>query len=253
MNTVHAIILTAPRPHNAFYLGDALLSLGIKDITIMNDHTNQGNVVWFKKCLEHMLTEHPGKDMLYFQDDIIACFGAGQVMLETPVPDTCAFVTWYDSRRFNKIPFDGTTLNIVPFDGTFWCPLATRFRADVIPFLNSQWPVKNGRVLKHGLFNPTGKRNADDEIIGRICERHLTASRYAIALPNLVQHVGIISGCELGRTLEGRQSVTYVGHDYDATGTAYDVVTWGKSSAGILCPHEMTLGRTPKQLTGQKK
>ena len=154
--------------------------------------------------------EHGCDRLLFFEDDIVACKNAVPKMLKTDVPPECAFVSFFDMkelaygtpRGLHRVPTAG-------HDGRgYWGSQAILW-----PKRTIDWLCQREREIV-----AVPSRASSDCLIGY----HLMLSpwpKYAIHVPNLVEHVGIHSAIWSWIPSVNRKSTSFPGEHFDAAGS----------------------------------
>jgi hypothetical protein len=128
--------------------------------------------------------------LVFCEDDIVMRRGGIETIANTPVPDNCAFVSFSNPRTGQR------GLHIVPAG-------EVRDPQTNVAQVWGAWCLKiPRRFLERLVVEMPGECKATDVAIGQVAMRS-PWPRYAIVVPNLVQHVGWRS------EEEGRHSVTY--------------------------------------------
>jgi len=151
------------------------------------------------------------------EDDIEITRGFVARVEATEVPDDCAFISWFDP--FLGCPRLGTYYDAHPEIGPkekipdapgfvrrvaalFYCNQALTFRRAAAEM-----------ILESSLTRMWSVPNEGDQLIAQVMRHDF----YAVHVPSIVQHVGMVSLCNPGTALEkNRVSHHYRGADFDA-------------------------------------
>lgn len=233
--TTTIVVLTSPRSKS--YLLDTLASLNragaatvrarfvaidgtlpigtLAAITALNwrtlplSDTPAGNLAAFFRVLEYGTTHFTNDQLLFFEDDVVLCKNAIARMLETGVPDACAFTSFFDMKEMDTARFLDQGLYRVSAMGV-----------DGRGYWGSQallWPRRTMAWLcdrKAAIFKGESKHSSDC-----IFGSHLLYSpwpEYALHVPNLVEHVGDVSAIWSWVPKVNRQATSFLGEDFDA-------------------------------------
>lgn len=182
-----------------------------------------GSLIGTWLAFSYFLHQTTFKNLLFFEDDILPCRNLIAKMILADVPDSDAFVSYFDnndfildpcappvtfSRGFHRYPGRGRK-------GTeFWHTQAMMIPRRFLAWLLNELPVSEIMKAPKGTF-----ANSDVEI-GKLVEKSPWPT-YLRHYPSLVQHIGDVS--RLGIT-DIRRSANFVGEDFDALSEASMVV-----------------------------
>lgn len=151
--------------------------------------TKQGLWKAFRTCLN--FGEGRSHDRIHmFEDDIVPCKNAVKRVLQHPIPNDVAFISWFDYREFEKHPEGGT--NGMPrkrlwtrATNSFWGIQALTFPRETIEFLANIDPEMAVRRLR-------GNPHNSDMIMAEILTLHPSWPKKNLGLhfPCLFEHVG---------------------------------------------------------------
>lgn len=153
-----------------------------------------------------------GREVLYFEDDVLLCRNAVARALEMRVPAGAALLSFFDMKEF--APGYAAGVHIAhplpgPGGGEFWGNQFFRMTAEVLSWLAAQ----DWGSTSHGAF-----RSGGDVVMGELLTRHRTAGTVAYHLPCLVEHIGEVSAAFPGTGTARRRATNFIGASADALG-----------------------------------
>lgn len=152
-----------------------------------------------------------GRDLLFFEDDLMLCRNAVTRMIAQRVPEDIGIVTFFDMKEVP--PGAGPGLYRTPAEGKqgtgFWGAQCLKFPFETLRHLAD----RNWDEESRG-----GSKMASDILMGRILTKHPQRKNLAVHIPNLVEHVGHASACFPGLSLtpRWRRATNFLGRDFDA-------------------------------------
>ncbi len=223
------VVLTCPRSTD--YLSDTLISLergGVCEVSaprvlvVDGDRSlgpthgdwlvhslgdlPQGNLRAFLGVFE-LAQERDVDRLLFFEDDIVVCKNAVPKMLNVQVPDDCAFVSFFDMKELPYGTADGMyKVSTMGADGRgYWGSQAILWPRRTIDYMVAH---------KHEILQGQNKHSSDClfgyQLLGS------PWPRYAIHVPNLVEHTGIISAIWSWIPKVNRKATNFPGEGFDA-------------------------------------
>ena len=166
----------------------------------------QGNLRAFMGVFE-LAQERNVDRLLFLEDDIVVCKNAVPRMLNTQVPDDSAFVSFFDMK---ELPYGAAAgmykVSTMGKDGRgYWGSQALLWPRRTIDYMLAH---------KHEIFQGQSKHSSDC-----LFGYQLLCSpwpRYAIHVPNLVEHTGIISAIWSWIPKVNRKATNFPGEGFDA-------------------------------------
>jgi len=151
-----------------------------------------------------------GRDLIFFEDDLLLCRHAVTRMLELVIPASVSLVSFFDMKEVS--PGAATGLYRRPPTGRdgrgLWGNQCFRLPAEVLRWLIAQ----DWSSTSHG-----SSLMASDVVLGELLARHPTRPRIAYHIPCLVEHVGHGSACFPGLELaRWRRATNFQGAEFDA-------------------------------------
>lgn len=229
------VVLTCPR--STHYLADTLNSLergGVRDVgattvkrlLVVDDGTPpdlgadrlrdwpvmhlgaepQGNLRAFLGVFE--IAQKCDVDrLLFFEDDIVVCKNAVPKMLNTEVPDDCAFVSFFDMK---ELPY-GTAAGMYK---------VSTMGKDGRGYWGSQamlWPRRTiDYMLAHKDEILEGRNKHSSDCLFGHQLLYSPWPRYGVTVPNLADHTGIISAIWSWIPKVNRKATNFPGEGFDA-------------------------------------
>lgn len=152
-----------------------------------------------------------GRDLLFFEDDLLLCRNAVSRMIAQHVPDDVGIVTFFDMKEIK--PGSAPGLYRRPADGGggkgFWGAQCLKFSSESLIWLaEHDWMVESRG----------DSRMASDILMGRVMAKHPERRKLAVHIPCLVEHVGHSSACFPGLSLSPRwrRATNFMGRHFDA-------------------------------------
>jgi len=151
-----------------------------------------------------------GRDVLFFEDDLLLCKNAVERMISQQVPAQASLLTFFDMKEVAARSSFG--LYFRPPTGAdhqgLWGCQCLRFPADVVSWLGAQ----NWQGTLFGSL-----KMSSDLILGELLLRHPSRNQIAVHIPCLVEHVGESSACFPGIGLpDWRRATNFPGQNFDA-------------------------------------
>jgi hypothetical protein len=217
------VILTAPRPNGVSYLEDTI-NFVMRDLCspypVVRVHydTHQSCNLAFKDILVQHCQEFPGRDLVFCEDDYKFTKNAMPRIIKTEVLNDCGFVTWFDGLRCPRNDYPEKlvpTISVKPANGNIWCMGVQRHAWRFVEWMVERWPTNvHPKYMPHR-WHP----HFMDTILSRMLEDS-PWPKYGVALPNLVEHIGEVSGYQgtpdLSTRGPGLRANNYPGDSYDA-------------------------------------
>lgn len=157
--------------------------------------------------------------LIYCQDDIIACKNAVRRMLNTAVPQTAAFIDYFDMKESKK----NTPPGLYPIpplgcngDGK-WGSQCMAFEREALNYLVTRDPFSLTTARGAPIPQDLARRASagSDAALGWAFDGSPWPT-YALHVPSLVQHIGSVSSIASERFGNQGQSPTFPGSDFDA-------------------------------------
>jgi len=153
-------------------------------------------------------------DLLFFEDDLIACKNAVTRMAQVVCPDDCAFVSFFDHCPPNRRRADGAWgLHVAPlpedFDGSGWGGT----QALSVPLRTSEYLAR----LDPFSIRTVARDRQSDKVLADFCAAS-PWPRFAMHAPTLFRHTGIVSAAHPGTSVPDWRHTprSYPGDWFDA-------------------------------------
>ena len=166
----------------------------------------QGNLRAFLGVFE-IAQERDVDRLLFFEDDIVVCKNAVSKMLLIKVPEDCAFVSFFDMKE-------------LPYGAAAGMPKVSTMGTDGRGYWGSQailWPRRTlDYMLAHKDEILEGQNKHSSDCLFGHQLLHSPWPRYAIHVPNLVEHTGDISAIWSWTPKINRKATNFPGEGFDA-------------------------------------
>ncbi len=145
---------------------------------------------------------------LHFPDDIILCKNAFEFMKRIDVPDNLAWLSFFDHQHKGK----GSLVSVYDLaprpkgNRRFMGGLALKITMSMMKHLLAQTSV----------FRSIPGIHYYEVALARASSKSGGPTTYGLVCPNVIDHVGMISGCHPGHERRRWKSATYPGNDFDA-------------------------------------
>jgi len=165
------------------------------------------------EAMRRVVTESvaTGRDLIFFEDDLLLCRNAVKRMIAQQVPDDVSFVTFFDMKEV--APGSAPGLYRRPAAGShapgFWGAQCLKFCPSALRCLASKDWRHDGNM---------NSPMASDIQLGWILSKFSEKPWLGVHIPNLVEHVGHSSGCfpGIGLAASYRRATNFPGQFFNA-------------------------------------